>query len=182
LEDFLTKRDWDVKAIQNAAKNVEFENTVTLGLGKKYSRLPVSPGAYMFPAWDMNHSYAETGVFVSIGKPKNHLAIIDGMESIAGAELPRAGTKPATKPGVLLAGFNPVCTDAVGAAVMGYNPQAVRGEPGFPRCDNTLVLGEQRGIGSTDLKRIEVRGVPIEKALYSYEDAKAKAAAPRLAG
>jgi hypothetical protein len=49
LEDFVTKGDWDVKAIQNAAKNVEFENTINLGLGKKYSRLPVGAGAICSP-------------------------------------------------------------------------------------------------------------------------------------
>lgn len=106
-----------------------------------------------------------------------HLAIIDGIESIAGAELPRAGTTAPTKPGVLVAGFNPVCTDAVGLAVMGYNPRAVHGDPGFARCDNQVALAEQRSLGSADLKRIEVRGVPIEKVLYSYEAAKPPASA-----
>ena len=97
-----------------------------------------------------------------------HLSIVDGIESLAGAELPRAGTRP-VKPGVLVAGMNPVCTDTVAAAVMGYNPRASRGEPGFPRCDNQLVLAEQRGLGSCDLKRIDVRGVSIEQALYRYD-------------
>jgi hypothetical protein len=87
---------------------------------------------------------------------------------MAGAELPRAGTR-LVKPGVLIAGLNPVCTDTVATAVMGYNPRASRGEPGFPRCDNQLVLAEQRGLGTCDLKRIDVRGVPIEQALYKYD-------------
>jgi uncharacterized protein (DUF362 family) len=251
LEETLAEAEWDVKALASAAPLVEFENTVGLGKGTKYSRLPVGPGAYMFPAWDLNHSYEETDVFVSMAKLKNHaicgvtlsmknlygctpasiyggdagedepnenprsnraavghqgmrapskcspgelnfganhdpgyrmprvvadlvaarpvhLAIIDGIESIAGAELPRNATR-ATKPGVLIAGTNPVCTDSVAAAVMGYDPRASRGEPGFPRCDNMLVLSELRGLGSTSLKRIEVRGVSIAKALYRYD-------------
>jgi len=251
LEETLAEAEWDVKALRSAAKVVEFENTVGLGQGKKYSCFQVGPGAYMFPAWDLNHSYEETDVFVSMAKLKNHgicgvtlsmknlygctpasiygndagedepnespksnragvghqgtrapskcspgelsfgtnhdpgyrmprvvadlvaarpihLAIIDGIESIAGAELPRAATR-ATKPGVLIAGTNPVCTDSVAAAVMGCNPRAVRGEPGFPKSDNMLVLSEQRGLGSTDLKRVEVRGVSIEQALYPYD-------------
>jgi uncharacterized protein (DUF362 family) len=97
-----------------------------------------------------------------------HLSIIDGVESIAGGELPRAGTRQ-VKPGLLIAGMNPVCTDSVAAAVMGYNPRASRGEPGFPKCDNQLVLAEQRGLGTSDLKRIEVRGVSIDQALYKYD-------------
>jgi len=32
-----------------------------------------------------------------------------------------------------------------------------------------LLLAEARGVGSADLRRIEVRGVPIASALYKYE-------------
>ena len=35
----------------------------------------------------------------------------------------------------------------------------------FVTCDNTLLLAEGHGIGTTDLKRIEVRGVVRELAL-----------------
>ena len=98
-----------------------------------------------------------------------HLAIIDGVESLAGAELPRPPITRPVKPGVLIAGLNPVCTDAVATAVMGYNPRGSRGEPGFPKCDNQLVLAEQRGLGTCELKRIDVRGVSIEQALYKYD-------------
>jgi uncharacterized protein (DUF362 family) len=98
-----------------------------------------------------------------------HLAIIDGVESIAGGEGPwNAGVRP-VKPGVLLAGLNPVCTDAVAMAVMGYNPRASRGTAPFKTCDNTLALAEAHGVGTTDLKRIEVRGVPVEQAIYRYD-------------
>jgi uncharacterized protein (DUF362 family) len=252
LEEYVAKANWDVKALQNAAKVVEFENTVNLGSGAKYARMPVGAGAYMFPAWDVNQIYAETDVFVSMAKLKNHaicgvtlsmknlygctpasiyggdagvdepnekpnsnraavghsgnrapsksalpelsfgvshdpgyrmprvisdlvaampihLQIIDGIESIAGAELPRQGITRTVKPGLLMAGLNPVCTDTVATALMGYNPRASRGEPGFPKCDNQLVLAEQRGLGSTDLKQIEVRGVAIADAMYRYD-------------
>jgi len=32
-----------------------------------------------------------------------------------------------------------------------------------------MMLAEAVGVGSTDLKRIEVRGVPIEQAVYRYD-------------
>jgi hypothetical protein len=51
---------------------------------------------------------------------------------------------------------------------MGYNPRASRGEAPFKTCDNIMLLAEGHGVGTTDLKRIEVRGVPIEQALYKY--------------
>jgi len=97
------------------------------------------------------------------------LAIIDGVESIAGGEGPWIkGIRP-VQPGVLLAGLNPVCTDAVATAVMGYDPRAKRGAAPFRSCDNTLLLAEQHGVGTASLSRIEVRGVPIAQAIYRYE-------------
>ena len=98
-----------------------------------------------------------------------HLAIIDGVESIAGGEGPWIKRIRIVKPGVLMAGLNPVSTDAVAVAVMGYSPRAVRGIAPFRTCDNTLLLAEAHGIGTTDLKRIDVRGLPIEQALYRYD-------------
>ena len=96
------------------------------------------------------------------------LAIIDGVESVAGGEGPWIGNLRLVQPGVLIAGLNPVCTDAVATAVMGYNPRAVRGTEPFRECDSTLLLAESHGAGSADLSRIEVRGLPIEQALYRY--------------
>lgn len=101
-----------------------------------------------------------------------HLAIIDGITSMSGGEGPwcrEAGPLKATSPGVLIAGLNPVSTDAVGTAIMGYdNPRAVRGIKPFQVCDNHLLLAEQAGVGLADLSQIDVRGLSIEKARYPY--------------
>jgi hypothetical protein len=53
-------------------------------------------------------------------------------------------------------------------AVMGYDPQASRGQNPFLRGDNTLKLAEAAGIGTTDLKRIEVAGLPIRQATFEF--------------
>jgi uncharacterized protein (DUF362 family) len=97
------------------------------------------------------------------------LAIIDGVESIAGGEGPWIDGVRIVKPGLLIAGLNPVSTDAVAAAAMGYDPRATRGTAPFRTCDNTLLLAEAHGAGWADLKRIELRGVPIREALYRYD-------------
>ncbi len=97
------------------------------------------------------------------------LAIIEGVESIAGGEGPWIRNLRLVQPGVLIAGTNPVSTDAVATAVMGYDPRAARGVAPFRRCDNTMLLAEQRGAGTADLRRIEVRGEPISKTIYKYE-------------
>jgi len=120
-------------------------------------------GANHDPGYRVPHIVAELATARPI-----HLAIIDGVESISGGEGPWVGGVRVVKPGVLIAGMNPVCTDAVATAVMGYNPRAARGTAPFRNCENTLLLTEALGVGTTDLKRIDVRGVPIEKALYRF--------------
>jgi uncharacterized protein (DUF362 family) len=100
-----------------------------------------------------------------------HLAIIDGITAMSGGEGPWSGEErlKVTTPGVLIAGLNPVSTDAVSTAVMGYaNPRAPRGVKPFQDCDNHLLLAEQAGLGTADLAHIDLRGLPIEKARYPY--------------
>ena len=252
LEEYLLDSGWNVRSLVNAAPNVEFENTNNLGKGKRYARFKVPNGGYLYPAYDLNHAFEDTDVFVSMAKLKNHetcgvtlslkncfgntpasiygddakvdepnespasgrgatfhagkrqppksapqelhpesnreagyrvprivadlcaarpidLAIVDGIESVSGGEGPWIKGLRLVQPGVLIAGTNPVNTDAVATSVMGYNPRATRGSAPFRTCDNTLLLAERHGIGSTDLNRIEVVGVPIAKALYRYE-------------
>jgi hypothetical protein len=45
----------------------------------------------------------------------------------------------------------------------------VRGSPPFEGCDSTLELAEDVGIGTRDLRRIEVVGVPIESVMFDFE-------------
>jgi len=72
FETTLAEAGWDVPALSALGK-VEFENTRNLGLGKKYSHLRVPGGGYMFSAFDLNHTYEDTDVLVSLTKLKNHV-------------------------------------------------------------------------------------------------------------
>jgi len=112
------------------------------------------------------------------------LQIIDGVETMIGAEGPwvRDGNLRTGKPGLLIAGLNPVCTDAVGTAVMGYDPRAERGTIPFRNCDNTLLLAEGHGVGTADLSRIDVRGLSIEEARFPFEPAPAAGRAGAASG
>jgi uncharacterized protein (DUF362 family) len=251
LEDFLLDSGWNPRALAATAKNVEFENTNVLGKDKRYLRVKVPGGGLIFPAWDLNHSYVETDVFISMAKLKNHatcgvtlsmkncfgitpasiygddagvdepnenptegrgnschagsrgpsksapqelnpssprdpgyrmpritaelasarpihISFIDGVETVAGGEGPWVGKLRPIAPGVMLMGTNPVATDTVATAIMGYNPRARKGEAPFRDCDNTLLLAESLGVGTADLNRIEVAGVPISKARFPF--------------
>jgi uncharacterized protein (DUF362 family) len=101
-----------------------------------------------------------------------HLAIIDGITSMSGGEGPwcdSLGNVKFTSPGVLIAGLNPVSTDAIGTAVMGYaNPRVSRTARPFDFCDNHILLGEQAGLGTADLSQIDLRGLSLDQARYPY--------------
>ena len=251
IEEYVLRANWEPRDILGAAPNVEFENTNYLGNGKTYSRVKVPHGGLMFPAFDLNHSYADCDVFVSIAKMKEHatagvtlsmkncfgitpctiygtgagvnepslvpkggrslvhagdrqpsksapgeidpkspragewrvprtvvdlvaarpihLAIVEGIKTMAGGEGPWVGEDlQAVAPGVLVAGLNPVNTDAVSVALMGFDPMAVRGTPPFENCDSTLALAEGVSIGSRDLNRIEVAGASITEAKFDF--------------
>lgn len=72
LEEYLLDSGWNVRALKSVSHKLEFENTNALGLGKKYSRLKVPGGGHIYPSFDLNHSYEDTDVFVSMAKLKNH--------------------------------------------------------------------------------------------------------------
>jgi uncharacterized protein (DUF362 family) len=248
MDQVLTLAEWDVPTLL-ALGNVELENTRNLGSGQSYAHLPVPSGGYLFSYFEVNHSYQDTDIFVSLAKLKQHttagvtlsmknlfgitpnslygseagtedalgwrsplhgdgtggwgsiplpgartdrdpdgegfripriiadecaarpveLAIIDGITAMSGGEGPWSPNPQLTTPGILIAGLNPVSTDAVGVAVMGYaDPRATRGTPPFQNCDNHLLLAEEVGLGLADLSRIDVRGMTIAQARYPY--------------
>jgi uncharacterized protein (DUF362 family) len=245
VEEYILQANWDPHVILGAGANVEFENTNFLGNSKKYARMKVPFGGYMFPAFDLNHSYNDCDVFVSIAKMKEHatagvtlsmkncfgitpatiygagagidepsvlpkggrsivhsgyrqpsksapselhpdspradtyrvprtvvdlvaarpidLAIVDGIKTMTGGEGPWVNEKQVgVSPGVLVAGTNCVNTDAVCMSLMGFDPMADRGTPPFERCDSTLKLAEMAGLGTRDMKNIEVAGAPVQ--------------------
>ena len=253
LEEFMLQANWEPQDFTSAAPRVEFENTNYLGTGKSYSRFPAPGGGLMFKAYDLNHSYEDCDVFVSLAKLKEHatagvtlsmkncfgitpctiygdgagtdepslvprggrdmlhdghrqpsksspsendphsprdggyrvprvtadlvaarpihMAIIDGIETMAGGEgWWVEGTRP-VRPGLLIAGTNCVATDAVATALMGFDPMADRGTPPFETCDSTLRLAEQLGVGTRDLRQIEVLGTPIQEAVFRFRAA-----------
>ena len=253
LEEFMLQANWEPRNFLSAASRVEFENTNYLGFGKKYSRFMVPGGGLMFKGYDLNHSYEDCDVFVSLAKLKEHvtagvtltmkncfgitpctiygdgspedepgrvprggrgpfhdgsrlpaksapplvdlsgskeggyrvprvvadlvaarpvhLAIIDGVHTMTGGEGPWATGRQHVKPGLLIAGTNCVNTDAVGMALMGFDPMADRGTPPFETCDSTLRLAEQLGVGTRDLRQIEVVGTPISKGRFDFRRA-----------
>ncbi len=239
MEGICAAAGWDVPALR-AIPGVEFENTRNLGLGSQYARLTVPDGGRLFSYLEVNHSYADTDVFVSLAKMKEHataagitlsmknlfgitpnslygvgapgeatlgyrgtihgkaegwvkvlpgekagfenevvgvrvprtivdenlarpvhLAIVDGIRTIRGGEgWWNAGVSP-IDPGVIVAGWSALSTDAVAATVMGFNARAPHYTAPFETRENHLLIAEQAGLGTADVSRVEVRGLKI---------------------
>jgi len=102
-----------------------------------------------------------------VGARPIDLAIIEGIETNRGGEGPWCKGVDPLNPKLLIVGRNAVCTDAVATAVMGYDPTAGHGEFPFPG-DNHLLLLNQMGVGQINPKRIEVRGLTIQQALFPF--------------
>ncbi len=95
------------------------------------------------------------------------LAIIDGVNTITGGEGPWIEHVQALQPKLLFAGRNPVCTDAVCAAAMGYDVTVGSGQFPFPG-ENHLRWAAEAGLGTNDAKRIEVAGLSLAEARCKF--------------
>jgi len=88
----------------------------------------------------------------SIIKPS--IAVVDGI--IAGEGHETSGNP--VEMNLVITGIDPVAVDAVGAAVMGIPPESIK----------HLSLAEERGLGTCDLKKIEILGEPMEKVKKKF--------------
>lgn len=247
FEQTLQSGGWDLTALKALHAPVEFEDTRNLGRGKQYHTVKVPNGGSLFPAYELNHSYVDCDVYISLAKMKNHatagvtlsmknnfgitptalygqhepnehttqsrvdifhngqdrpaagipqevdpkgprvtsyrvprhivdairirpidLAIIDGIESVSNGEGPWNGVLTRRTPHLLIAGRNPVCTDAITTVCMGYDPMAASATGPFPG-DNHLAMAAELGLGTHNPKEIEVRGLSLKEALTPYQ-------------
>ncbi len=122
---------------------------------------PLDPDSPRKASWRVPHHTVDAASMRPID-----LVIIDGIESVSGGEGPWVDLK-VQEPGLLLAGRNPVCTDAIATVAMGYDPTSAPGTGPFPG-QNHLNMAAELGLGTNDPSNIEVVGVPMEEAQHAY--------------
>jgi uncharacterized protein (DUF362 family) len=133
------------------------------------TKAPSGVDAELHPDSPRDPGYRVPRILVDqVGIRPIDLAIVDGVETVRGGEGPWLKGLERMTPGVIVVGRNPVCTDAVGMAVMGYSTSADRGSSPFIRGDNSLKLAEAAGIGTADLDRIELAGLSIKDARIDF--------------
>ena len=98
------------------------------------------------------------------------LVVVDGISAIQTAEGWWNGSMVSvTRPGLLIAGRNPVCTDAVAAAVMGFDPDAADRTWPFANGTNYLALSRRKGLGENRLANLDITGVDLATARFEYQ-------------
>ena len=231
---------------------VRFENTRSRGRFADYALVKVPGGGELANAWEVNRTYVDTDVRISLGKLKSHvsggitggmknlfgippsslygddlekepdenasgyrnkamhncsrapftsvatfngksiegdhgfnvprfvvdlnaafpidLVVIDGISTIQTAEGWWIGSMVSvTRPGLLIAGGNAVCTDAVAAAVMGFDPDAPDRTWPFANGTNYLALARRKGLGENRLSELEIAGISLDQARFEYQ-------------
>ena len=98
-----------------------------------------------------------------------HLALVDGIKTVeAGAGVWDKGYNP-VQPGLIVAGKDPVATDAVSTAIMGFDPDAPSGSSPFSYADNHLLLAREAGLGTNKLDEIGVVGETIADVRFPFK-------------
>ena len=87
---------------------------------------------------------------------RTNFAVIDALVGMQGKG-PAEGTP--VKMGLVLAGVDPVATDAVEAAIMGFDPQKIL----------HLRLASQAGLGVSSLDQIEVKGESLHDVMRTFK-------------
>jgi len=101
-----------------------------------------------------------------------HLALVDGIRTVeGGAGAWDTGYNP-IQPGLIVAGWNPVVTDAVSTALMGFDPDASSGSYPFSYADNHLLLAREAGLGTNRLSEISTVGAEIANHVFAFKTAR----------
>ena len=150
--------------ISVACMKTHEQAVVTLGMKNLIGIVPGS--IYGFPkqalheaARDMGDKYM-AGVITDIcAARKIDLVIIDGRIGMEG-QGPGRGTP--VKLDLIIVGTDPVATDAVASAIMGFDWEKVP----------SVRLGHDRGLGIGDLRRIEIKGERLEDIFHPFKPAR----------
>ena len=97
-----------------------------------------------------------------------HLSLLDGIKTVEGGEGPWIATMAPVAAGVLIAGKNPVATDAVATAVMGFDPRGSRPNAPFLNGDNHIAIAADLGLGTNRLDEIAVVGSSIDEVQRAF--------------
>jgi uncharacterized protein (DUF362 family) len=98
-----------------------------------------------------------------------NLSLIDGILTTEAGEGPWIQALTPIQPGILIAGKDPVATDSVATAAMGFDPTADFPNEPFVHGINHIKLAAEAGLGTNLLKDIKVVGAKIDDVKLSFK-------------
>jgi uncharacterized protein (DUF362 family) len=161
-----------MKCHNTAGITSAMKNLVGIGPLGKFLITPgdVYRGAFHFGprgTEDVKHRLPRVILDLNRARPIQ-LSLVDGIVTTDGGEGPWVPGTHLQKPGVLIAGKNPVTTDAVATAVMGFDPTAEYPHTPFVHGENHLNIARKLGLGTNWLEEIEVRGATIAEVQQDF--------------
>jgi uncharacterized protein (DUF362 family) len=100
------------------------------------------------------------------------LALIDGIATVEAGAGPWDKDIAQVKPGLLVAGLDPVAADSVATALMGFDPTAESGSLPFIGGTNHLDLAQKLGLGTNRMDEIQIAGPSVESVRYPFKPAR----------
>jgi uncharacterized protein (DUF362 family) len=159
---FLSRELADVDAVVSVAK-LKAHGTagVTMSLKNMFGVLPHHRYGSTYRNFMHTNYFRLMRIVVDIATTlKPDLAVVDGL--VASDHGMDHEPRPMN---VLLAGHDPVATDAVGAACMGFDPHADFPVEPFLVSENHLRLAAGAGLGTLDYPATEVRGLAVAEVV-----------------
>ena len=139
------------------------KNLVGLAPFKFYERSAGDGNRLGFHGADSETPHRLPRVIMDLNRARPiHLSLIDGIQTVEGSEGPWTQYLFRKSPGILIGGKNPVATDAVAVAAMGFDPTTEYPNVPFLWADNHLNIARQLGLGTNRLNEIEVVGAKLE--------------------
>jgi uncharacterized protein (DUF362 family) len=149
----------NVNEVNNLGTKVEWENVQNLGNYKKYVRLTVPWGGYVYPAYHINEAFTKCDVYASLSKLKNHwiAGVTMSMKnnfgdtpcSLYGGDCGSSGNEQPTKE------RGPVLHEGKMKAPSGVDAELHPNSPRDPGYRVPRILVDQNGIRPVDLAIVD---------------------------
>lgn len=163
---YLRKELADADAVVSLAKlKVHASAGITMSVKNMFGIVPRSQYGGTHRGYMHTNHFRLMRIFVDVATVmKPDLAILDG---IIASNMSLDGDPVETE--LMLAGHDPVATDAIGTRLIGFDPLSDFPTKPWLRAENHLRLASQAGLGVLDPAEIEVRGLNVDDNRWQFD-------------
>ena len=163
---YLRRELADADAVVSLAKlKVHSSAGITMSVKNMFGIVPRSQYGGAHRGFMHTNHFRLMRIFVDVATAmKPDLAILDG---IIASNMSLDGDPVETE--LMLAGHDPVATDAIGTRIIGFDPLSDFPTKPWLRAENHLRLASQAGLGVLDPAEIDVRGLNVEDNRWLFD-------------